>query len=82
MARASAADRAYFERIAAGNRALDNGRPPASLNEMFDRLERIRESLGALAEPGRPGTDDGDLESHLAFLARCKQIRTRGTSGT
>jgi hypothetical protein len=47
---------------------------------MFDRLEEMRRSLGPLAIPGVVASDDeGDLASHLAYLERCRRIRSRGT---
>jgi hypothetical protein len=76
-ARASAAERAYFDRIARQNPTLSGDAVPASLSEMFDRIEQIEASLGALARPGITGSDTGDLLSHLAFLERAKEIRRR-----
>jgi hypothetical protein len=77
--RASKADRAYFARIARGNRAIVDERPPNSLDEMLDRLERIRRDLGAMARPGITADGDGDLASHLAFLERQHRIDGHGT---
>jgi len=74
MDRVSREDRAYFERIARQNASLPEDLPPASLAEMFDRLERIRRIHGSLAHPGAADADDGDLASHLALLRRGKQI--------
>jgi len=54
MARASQADREYFARVARQSRALEQESAPASLAEMFDRLDRIRQTLGSLARPGLP----------------------------
>jgi hypothetical protein len=79
--RATAADRAYFEKIAQQNRALEEDDIPASLAEMFDRLERMRRSHGDLATPGVAGPGDGDLPSHLAFLERSKEIGRGGENG-
>ena len=79
MARASASDRAYFDRVARQNASLKDDGVPASLAEMFDRLERIRSDLGALATPGRDAHDEGDLAAHLAFYERWRRIRSRGT---
>jgi hypothetical protein len=75
--RATASDRAYFARIARQNPTLPGDDVPASLAEMFDRIEQIERSLGTLARPGLSGSDDGDLASHLAFLERAKEIRRR-----
>ena len=82
MARASSADRDYFARIARQNREIQDERVPASLAEMFDRLERIRRSLGALAWPGAEGADEGDLPGHLAFLERQRTVGRRGAHGS
>ena len=49
---ASQTDRAYFARIAQANLRLEDEPVPRSLDEMFDRLDRIRQSLGAWALPG------------------------------
>ncbi len=75
--RATTSERAYFDRIAEQNRSLSGDEVPGSLAEMFDRIEEIRRTLGALANPGIAGSDDGDLPSHLAFLERSKEIRRR-----
>jgi hypothetical protein len=80
--RATSSDRAYFERVAAQNDSLSAEAAPVSLAEMFDRIEQMRRTLGALANPGLTGSDDGDLASHLAFLERIKEIRGRGAKRT
>jgi hypothetical protein len=82
MERPSSAERAYLERIDRDNRALETDGVPASLAEMFERLERIRRSHGALARPGVGGSDDGDLAAHLAFLERRRMIERRGANDT
>jgi len=74
MNRASAQERRYFNRVAAANSRLDDGRPPASLAEMFDRLEDMDRRLRHLGRPGADGAGHGDLESHLAILARLRAI--------
>jgi len=76
--KASSADRDYFARVAAGQGAIADERPPASLAEMFDRLAQIRISHGALTTPGVPGDDTGDLAEHLAFLERVRARTGRG----
>lgn len=78
MARASSEEREYFARVARQNRALDDESPPASLAEMFDRLEALRRTLGPLAQPGVGQNDEGDLQEHLAFLERVRAVRRRG----
>ena len=78
MGRASPSDREYFARIARDNRALGDERAPASLAEMFDRLEQIRRTAGALARPGIAEDGDGDLAGHLAFLERVRAVERRG----
>jgi hypothetical protein len=80
MNKATPAERDYFVRIARANVALQDDEPPGSLEEMFDRLDRIRRELGALALPGILGGDDGDLDGHLRFLARQQVLLRRGTS--
>ncbi len=78
MAKASAADRNYFARIARTNLMLDSNCLPKSLDEMFDRLEAIRRQHGPLAQPGIAG-GDGDLDGHLRFLAHQRAVLRRGT---
>ena len=78
MERASSRERDYFARVARQNRELSDETPPASLADMFDRLEALRRSHGALARAGVAGTDEGDLPGHLAFLAHIRRISRRG----
>ena len=75
MDRASSEERRYFRRIAAANAGLDDAAPPASLAETLDRLEDMARRLGALGrgEAGCP-PHHGDLDSHLACLARLRAI--------
>lgn len=80
MARPSSADREYFERVARQNDALADESVPASLAEMFDRLERIRRVHGALAQPSAAGDDEGDLPGHLAFLERIRSVKRGGAN--
>jgi hypothetical protein len=81
MRKASQADRECFARVALANLAFEGEAPPASLEEAFDRLEHIRRSLGPPAKPGVPGDDEGDLEGHLRFLARQREVLSRGRNG-
>lgn len=82
MARASAAEREYFARLERAHRALEQERPPASLAEMFDRLEQLRRILGAWARPGMgEGADEGDLPAHRELLARIRAVERRGAKG-
>ena len=74
MNRASREERRYFRRVAATNARLDDGGPPASLAEMFDRLEAMERRLHHLGRAGIGGPHDGDLESHLAFLERLRTV--------
>ena len=76
MDRASPEDRRYFQRVAAANRHLAEVEPPATLAEMFDRLERTAEQLGPLAWPGveNPDPQGDDLGSNLAFLERLHAV--------
>jgi hypothetical protein len=78
MARASRSDQDYFARVGSANRALGGEGVPGSLAEMFDRLEEIRRTCGALAEPGVRGAGEGDWPSHLAFLERIRTLGRRG----
>jgi hypothetical protein len=76
--RVSEADRAYMRRIGEAKRALAREeKPPASLREMFERIDQIYTRLGALAKPRIAG-GDGDLDSHLAYLERRRARSERG----
>lgn len=80
--RASEADRAYLRRVAKGLEPLGDERPPASLEEMFDRLEALERSLGELAKPGLVGEDEAELRSHLRIYERAREIAARGAKRT
>ena len=76
--RVSAADREYMRRLGEANRMLlRDEHPPATLREMFDRMERIERNLGKWAKPGIPG-GDGDLASHQAYLERRRALSAHG----
>lgn len=77
MKKASDKDRAYFARVARQAGSLKWASAPESLAEMFARLEQIREAHGPLSEPGIDRESEGDLKSHLAFLARVRMVRER-----
>lgn len=72
--KASAEERAYFQRLGAANRRLNRGNPPTSLAEAFERMARIEEMHGRQSRPASQ-EGDGDLQSHLAFLAACRRKR-------
>ena len=72
--KASAEERAYFQRLGAANRRLNRGNPPTSLAETFERMARIEEMHGRQLRPASQ-KGDGDLQSHLAFLAACRRKR-------
>jgi hypothetical protein len=76
--RASDAEREHFRRVAAGSGPLPEDRPPASLAEVFERLEAIRCALGPAARPGLQGEDPSELEAHLRVLRRGKELAARG----
>ena len=77
MKTASDKDRAYFARVARQAGSLKWASAPESLAEMFARLDEIRAAHGPLAEPGVDRESEGDLQSHLAFLARVRMVRER-----
>jgi hypothetical protein len=78
MAKASAADHAYFARIARANAGLVE-EPPSSLDDVLIRMAQIRRHLGPLAEPGKiDEAGDGDLTGHLRFLAHIRARSDRG----
>lgn len=70
-------ERAYFSRVARQADRLKRASPPDSLAEMFARLDQIRAAHGQLAQAGIDRESEGDLPSHLAFLARVRKIRER-----
>lgn len=74
MHRASASDRKYFRRVAAANERLELAKPPASLEEVFERLEDMEDRLGSLGHAPRSDSGGGDLASHLAYLERLRRI--------
>lgn len=74
--KASAEERAYFQRLGAANRRLNPGSPPTSLAEAFERMAKIQEIHGQQLRPAAHESD-GDLQSHLAFLAACRRMRHR-----
>jgi hypothetical protein len=75
--RASDADRAYFRRLAEASGPLDDEAPPNSLDELFERLARMRSQLGPLGIPGAPGEDESELMSHLRIYQRWSELRGR-----
>jgi len=77
MARATESQHAYFARIAKQNQRLSSrDRPPRSLAEALERLDAIRRTQGALAQPGI-ASGDGDLDAHLRFLAHTRAVLER-----
>jgi hypothetical protein len=76
--RASPADREHFRRIAEASGPLPEDAPPRSLLEMFERLEMIRRTLGAVTQPGVMGESEAELEAHLRVLRRGREIGARG----
>ena len=77
--RASASDRAHFDRVGAASAALPEDVPPRSLEEVFERLDAIRRTLGAAARPGLAGDDASELEAHLRLRQRGREIEANGT---
>jgi hypothetical protein len=70
-ARASEAERAYWRKLGDANRLAEaEASPPASLEEVFDRMNAIRARLGKFAEPGLAPDDDAAIEE-------CRRIRER-----
>ena len=71
-------DRAYYSRIGRAHAALADTRAPASLQEAFDRfsvLEQLHLQMGGQVPLNDPDTE-GDLASHLAYLARLRAHRS------
>lgn len=75
MKQSTEQDRAYFARIGRANAAQGDAHPPASLKVSFERyavLEQLHHEMGG--QLLNEQSADGDLASHLAYLAR---LRTR-----
>jgi hypothetical protein len=71
--RPSAAEREHFRRIAQANAAaVAEALPPASLREMFDRLEELHRALGRFARAGVEGEDLSELEAHVRVMQRLR----------
>lgn len=79
---ASEEERAYFERVAASNRANHPEPAPNSLTEVFRRLADIRRTAGALAEPGLPREDKSELAAHLRLYDKYRELRAREREST
>jgi hypothetical protein len=76
--RASAGDRRHFERVAEASGPLPDDAPPRSLEEVFERLDAVRRTLGAASRPGVAGEDESELEAHLRVLRRGREIGAGG----
>lgn len=74
MPKASASDREYFRRVAAANERLELAKPPAFLEEVFERLEYMEDRLTGLGHARGSDPGGGDLASHLAYLERLRRI--------
>lgn len=81
MRKASASGRDYFRHVAAANARLELAKPPASLEEVFERLEHMEDRLGDLghareSDPGaatrlriRPALSDSDTSTRRELIA-------------
>lgn len=74
MKHASASEQDYFRCVALQNQELPDDQPPRSVEEMFERMESLRNRLGHLAQPGQSDSSVGDLNSHLEYLKRLRFI--------
>ena len=74
MKHASPSEQDYFRCVALQNQKLPNDLPPRSVEEMFERLESLRNRLGHLTQAGRSDSLVGDLNSHLEYLKRLRFI--------
>ena len=74
MTKATASDRDYFRRVGRSNREVSRSPPPASLAEMFERLETAARQLGSPAAPEQGLSSEGDLSSHLAYLDQIHSV--------
>jgi hypothetical protein len=78
--RPTAAEREHFRRIAEANRAeAAEVTPPASLSEMFDRLEALHRALGPFARAGVEGEDLSELDSHVRVVQRLRSADRGGS---
>ena len=74
MKHASPSEQAYFRRVALQNHELADEQPPSSVDEMYARMELLKNQLGHLAKPGQSNSDAGDLNSHLEYLKRLQLV--------
>jgi hypothetical protein len=77
--RPSDADREHFRRIAEANAEDPEASPPATLDEMFERLTVLRRALGPWAAAGIEGEDPSELEAHLRVMRRLRRQDDDGT---
>ncbi|MEB2345620.1 MAG: hypothetical protein OZ948_12855 [Deltaproteobacteria bacterium] len=78
--RATDAERAYWRKLAeASERLRDGETAPASMSEVFRRMESLRARLGVLAEPGLAPDDEQALAESVRLHARwrAKEARER-----
>ena len=82
MTFATERDRAYFARIGRANLLLEESQPPTSLRESLARTEQLRTLSVRMGHAPNisAAADEGDLDSHLAYLARLHARRAPLTS--
>jgi hypothetical protein len=78
--RATEAERAYWKKLDEANRLAEpEAPPPATLEEVFERMNAIRRRLGPLAEPGLLADDEAAMKENLEIRDRFLRKETRGT---
>ena len=81
-AKASAAEKDYWRRIAEANeRRKRDERPAASMREVFQRMAAIRARLGRLAEAGLPQDEEGVIAENLRLRARWQARASHARQG-
>jgi hypothetical protein len=68
-------ERAHFRRIGAALASHRRSAPPASLAQMFERLEALHRTLGSYAQADHAGEHEAELASHVRVI---RHLRRRG----
>jgi hypothetical protein len=76
--RVTAADRAYFRRLGEHGEALRDEAPAQSMQEVFERMEAIRQALGRWSEPGLPPDDERSIADLLRIREKFLSKGRRG----
>jgi hypothetical protein len=77
--RATEAERGYWKEVGEAARLAEADAPQvASLQEVFERMNAIRQRLGRFSEAGLPADDDRAIEENLELRERFLRKKPRG----